>query len=108
MLVPGVLFAVILTSAVAIWLATWRRSRRTRHWLASTRPARSRVLPPHTYVYWQPDWAGAEASFSRHPAGRSRKTPADGCVRPKGPDDDPEYIRALERRIRGTRGENND
>jgi hypothetical protein len=50
----------------------------------------------------------AEASFARHPAGRFRKTAADGYARPRGPDDDPDFLRALEQRIRGMRGESTD
>lgn len=54
----------------------------------------------------------AQAALWRHPAGRARwperelppsASPAD--ARPPGPDDDPEFIRALERLIRGDHGE---
>jgi hypothetical protein len=89
-------------------------------WLAyrSTLPARpglapgfatgSRATPAGTYIYWHPDWgAAAEAAAARHPAGRSLKTPADGWTGPKatGPDDDPEFLRELDRRIKGAPGE---
>ena len=43
-------------------------------------------------------WTGADEAVARHPAGRAR-TP--GITAPKGPDDDPEFLRALERAIRG-------
>jgi hypothetical protein len=42
---------------------------------------------------------------ARHPAGRFRMTPVDGSARPTGPDDDPEFLRALERQIRGESGD---
>jgi hypothetical protein len=50
----------------------------------------------------------AEAAIRRHPAGRSRfeatgsgwSDAAPAAPRPTGPDDDPEFIRALERLIR--------
>jgi hypothetical protein len=44
------------------------------------------------------DAAGRPAGAARHPAGRSAavRPPA-----PKGPDDDPEFLRSLDRRIRG-------
>ena len=43
-------------------------------------------------------WTGADEAVARHPAGRAR-TP--GITAPKGPDDDPEFLRALDRAIRG-------
>ena len=43
-------------------------------------------------------WTGADEAVARHPAGRAR-TP--GTTAPKGPDDDPEFLRALDRAIRG-------
>ena len=101
----SIIAATFAVGAVA-WLAHSRRSRRASPWPVAGRLAKSRVTPSHTYVYGQPDRAAAEASLSRHPAGRSRKTPADGCARPKGPDDDLEFIRTLERRIRDTRRDN--
>jgi hypothetical protein len=114
MLVSGVLFVlfdiaatVFLVSAI-VRLAASRRSRHARTWPAARRPARARDLPALTYGDWHPDWVSAESSFARHPAGRSRQTPADGCALPKGPDDDPEFLRALEQRIREMRGENTD
>lgn len=39
----------------------------------------------------------ADDAVARHPAGRARVAAA----RPKGPDDDPEFLRALDRAIRG-------
>lgn len=61
------------------------------------------AVPAHTYLYLHPDWAAAaEESLSRHPAGRFRKTPADGWPSvPKGPDDDPDFLQELDRRIKG-------
>jgi len=42
-------------------------------------------------------WTDADDAVARHPAGRARVAGA----RPKGPDDDPEFLRALDRAIRG-------
>ena len=43
---------------------------------------------------------GAEAAaLLRHPAGRSRPRSASGGSRPKGPDDDPEFLSSLNRAI---------
>jgi Phospholipase_D-nuclease N-terminal len=48
--------------------------------------------------YFQtPRWTGAVA---RHPAGRARVADT-GRAAPKGPDDDPEFLRALDRAIHG-------
>jgi hypothetical protein len=65
------------------------------------------TAPVHTYIYLRPDWdaedwdAEADAAIARHPAGRFRKTPGDGWpALPKGPDDDPDFLRELDRRIK--------
>jgi hypothetical protein len=43
-------------------------------------------------------WTAADDAVARHPAGRARTSAA---VAPRGPDDDPEFLRALDRAIRG-------
>ena len=43
-------------------------------------------------------WTDADDAVARHPAGRAR-TP--GGTAPRGPDDDPAFLRALDRAIRG-------
>jgi hypothetical protein len=43
-------------------------------------------------------WTGTDDAAMRHPAGRERVTGHPGV--PKGPDDDPEFLRALGRTIR--------
>ena len=47
------------------------------------------------------DINAADAAVARHPAGRSRKARAGRRI-PLGPDDDPEFLRHLDSRIRGT------
>jgi hypothetical protein len=42
--------------------------------------------------------ADADHALARHPAGRARA--ADAAAAPKGPDDDQEFLRALDRAIR--------
>jgi hypothetical protein len=102
MLLSGVLFVVILAGCGAIaWLA-FRATTRPRSRMASRFMEDHRGTPAHTYVYWYPDRTTADGSLARHPAGRSRTTPADGWALPKGPDDDPDFLRELERRIKGT------
>jgi hypothetical protein len=65
----------------------------------------SRTATASTCVYWEPDWTAAEVAFARHPAGRARNEPAAEWTRPKGPDDDPDFLRELDRRIKGTLGD---
>jgi hypothetical protein len=60
----------------------------------------------------------ARAALRRHPAGRNRRDEFDGLLayvdpgpprgpgRATGPDDDPEFIKALERLIRGEDSDN--
>ena len=43
-------------------------------------------------------WTDADDAVARHPAGRAR---IPGRTVPRGPDDDPEFLRALDRAIRG-------
>ena len=43
-------------------------------------------------------WTVADDAVARHPAGRARTS---GGMAPRGPDDDREFLRALERAIRG-------
>jgi len=43
-------------------------------------------------------WTDTDDALARHPAGRARVADA---VRPRGPDDDPEFLRALDRAIHG-------
>jgi Phospholipase_D-nuclease N-terminal len=43
-------------------------------------------------------WTDADDAVARHPAGRARPS---GAMVPLGPDDDPEFLRALDRAIRG-------
>jgi hypothetical protein len=45
-------------------------------------------------------WTVADEAVARHPAGRARVADAARGT-PKGPDDDPEFLRALDRAIRG-------
>ena len=99
----GIIAVTFVVGAIA-WLV-YRATLRAGPRLPSRFTARPRATPVHTYVYWHPDWAPAQASAARHPAGRFRKTPADGWVGPKGPDDDPDFLRELDRRIKGTSGE---
>jgi len=43
-------------------------------------------------------WTDTDDAVARHPAGRAK---APGATVPRGPDDDPAFLRALDRAIRG-------
>ena len=45
-------------------------------------------------------WTDADDAVARHPAGRARVADT-GRAGPQGPDDDPEFLRALDRAIHG-------
>jgi hypothetical protein len=74
-------------------------------WLIVRQPVRA-ATQPGAPSRWNPDdydgypdgprWTDEDDAVARHPAGRARATNA-----PKGPDDDPEFLRALDRAIRG-------
>ncbi len=82
-------------------------------WLIVRRSWRARSLPDGYADFvtlashgdgdlaWPAQWTAADA-IARHPAGRSRKPGTGGWAVPRGPDDDPEFLRVLDRRIRGT------
>ncbi len=82
-------------------------------WLIVRQPVRSSSgLEPMPYVgqdgssdsagrhFRTGRWTDADDAVARHPAGRARMADV-GRVTPKGPDDDPEFLRALARAIRG-------
>ena len=79
-------------------------------WLIVRRPVRSSSAPPLTPTppWDSPDdegsflserWTDADDAIARHPAGRARIT--DAARAPKGPDDDLDFLRVLDRAIRG-------
>jgi len=49
---------------------------------------------------WDECWTDADDAVARHPAGRARAAEAGPAV-PRGPEDDPEFLRSLARAIRG-------
>lgn len=85
MVLLGVLSALLIAGLLAGGMGVW--------WLAG------RALPRRPSGYER----DSQAALRRHPAGRDRRVEPDGpgLVKPAGPDDDPEFISALERLIRG-------
>ena len=89
-------------------------------WLLAGRPDpswRSPMMPQH--LAGTPR-LGPQEAIRRHPAGRAMELGPDGqladwcdypagyVVRPIGPDDDPEFLGELERRLRGEREADDD
>ncbi len=82
-------------------------------WLIVRQPTRGSSAPPFTpMTRWEPGspdddgsfrserWTDADDAVARHPAGRARFSAA-AFAAPKGPDDDIDFLRALDRVIRG-------
>jgi hypothetical protein len=79
-------------------------------WLAARRPVSDSDRVAMPTVRWDPDgsydagdagnqvWTDADDAAARQPAGRG-KVPGHSAA-PKGPDDDPEFLRALDQAIR--------
>ncbi len=83
-------------------------------WLIVKHPVRSSSGLRAPMPRWDPDraddlgedyfrterWTDEDEAVARHPAGRARKADT-GRAASKGPDDDPAFLRALDRAIRG-------
>jgi len=96
MMLLGVLSALLIAGLLVGGMWVWWRAGR-----ALPRPG----YPPR-------HWRDTQAALRRHPAGKERWLEPDGLRtlgrpdgpgpgQPTGPDDDPEFISALERLIRG-------
>jgi hypothetical protein len=95
----GIIAATFVVGAIA-WLAVrWAQHRK--RWAIIPREA-ALTRPYDADVWWYRNWTLADGAVARHPAGRSRKMAAAGWTLPKGPDDDPAFLRELDRRIHGT------
>jgi hypothetical protein len=88
-------------------------------WLAAGRPRRRRRARPHRSYLDYPPYLGPEDALRRHPAGQAMERGLDvatgravraGAVSagPVGPDDDPEFLEELARRINGGEQADND
>jgi Phospholipase_D-nuclease N-terminal len=88
-------------------------------WLLFGRPWRHGRARPHRSYPDYPPYLGPEDALRRHPAGQATERGFDvapgravraGAVsaRPVGPDDDPEFLEELARRIRGGEQAGND
>jgi hypothetical protein len=89
------------------WLIVSRRNREPRAPRAPRPPKSRRTTreswPTGSSLAWAEEdfrWTAADDIFARHPAGRSLPFPESET--PKGPDDDPEFLHALDILINGT------
>ena len=92
-----VVIAVTLIAGAIAWLIT-RRNRRSQQWPPAD--AANLVIIDHNGVniLWYPHPPSEQAN----PAGLSALTAPPGPAIPRGPDDDPEFLRQLAERIHGT------
>ena len=100
MLLPGAIFAVFLAGCSIAWVIARRRWRARQSQATAFDHLRlARLSDDDLSWYPRPPLAGtAEAALARHPASRSRMTEGQAAI---GPDDDPEFLRELARRIHG-------
>ena len=95
--------AVTLIAGAIAWLIA------RRNWRADQWPLAASHLMivdrNSANVVWFSPWTAsraADAAHARHPAGRSMRAGRPDWVAPRGPDDDPEFLRQLAERIHGT------
>jgi hypothetical protein len=71
-------------------------------WLIARRSRRPKSRVTASAGTWPSPWATADAAVAMHQAARVKRPSRDRQHVPQGPDDDPEFLRQLDRRIRGT------
>lgn len=104
------LIAVTFVAGAVAWLIAVRRSQfptvprpaKGGGRLTSNRPSSGRRMTRYRRAAGKRQasyrWTAADEALARHPAGRSRSAGQPG--RPKGPDDDPEFLRELDELIK--------
>jgi hypothetical protein len=100
---PKRVWITIIASTFIVGAIAWliaRRSWSTGWWTVSGL-SRLDATPAVRYSNWASPTA-AKAALARHPSSRARREErGDWAETPKGPDDDPEFLRRLNREIRG-------
>jgi hypothetical protein len=99
-----VVIAVTLIAGAIAWLVARRNLRPEDQWPSG---ATHLIIVDHDNpnVVWLSPWTpgiSADAAQARHPSGRSMRPEPSDWVPPRGPDDDPEFLRRLAERIHGT------
>jgi hypothetical protein len=90
--------AVTFLAGALAWLVA-RRPLRTPYRALALAPRRGRDGFDEEGYLLSPRWTYADDAVARHPAGRAMV--GDPLAIPRGPDDDPEFLRALSRAIDG-------
>ena len=99
-----VVIAVTLIAGAIAWLIARRNWRSEDQWPSSATHLII-VDRDNPNVIWVSPWtpeSQADATQARQPSGRPIRPEPSGWVAPKGPDDDPEFLRQLAERIHGT------
>jgi hypothetical protein len=99
-----VVIAVTLIAGAIAWLIARRHWRPEDQWASA---ATHLIIVDHDNpnVVWLSPWtpgSTADAAQARHPSSRSMRPGRSDWVPPRGPDDDPEFLRQLAERIHGT------
>jgi len=99
-----VVITVTLIAGAIAWLIARRHWRPEDQWASA---ATHLIIVDHDNpnVVWLSPWtpgSTADAAQARHPSSRSMRPGRSHWVPPRGPDDDPEFLRQLAERIHGT------
>jgi hypothetical protein len=102
----AVIAVTFVLGAIAWYIARNRKWWRIRYWPASpagpadARPNAAPARPYPDYSATPPSGYSVAEALARHPASRSKNEPRRTA--PIGPDDDPEFLRLLDRLISGS------
>jgi hypothetical protein len=103
----AVLVTVLPVIGAVAWLLGGRPARGWRAPMAPRHLAGSSRIGPQEAIRRHPSGRSSEPGPAAQPQGQPLCPAADGN-RPIGPDDDPEFLRELDRRLRGSQENEND
>ena len=95
---PKTAWIVVITLTFIGGAIAWLVIREPLHSRATSLASAPQPDDPGDRYFRGGRWTDADDAVARHPAGRAR---ISGASVPRGPDDDPEFLRALDRAIRG-------
>ena len=103
----AVLVTVLPVIGAVAWLLTGRPARRWRAPMVPRHLAGTSRIGPAEAIRRHPSGRAAEPGAAERVQGPQMCPPANGG-RPLGPDDDPDFLRELDRRLRGGHDNDND